>query len=37
MVNSSFGNTMANTRIRWATEQAGGQLLDLNVGESLDA
>jgi L-ascorbate metabolism protein UlaG (beta-lactamase superfamily) len=36
MVNSSFGNTMANTRIRWATEQAGGQLIDLDVGESLD-
>lgn len=37
MVNSSFGNSMANARLSWATEQVGGHFIDLNPGESLDA
>ena len=37
MVNSSFGNTMADTRIRWATEHAGGHRIDLSAGESFEA
>ena len=37
LVNSDLGNGMAEARLRWATEQAGGTFRWLSVGESLDA
>lgn len=36
MVNSVAGNTMANTRIGWATEQNGGEFFPLAPGDTLD-
>lgn len=35
MVNSSFGNSMANARLEWATNQAGGSHHHVDVGDSL--
>ncbi|PRY69155.1 L-ascorbate metabolism protein UlaG (beta-lactamase superfamily) [Glaciihabitans tibetensis] len=36
MVNSVIGKGMATARIRWATEQGGGEFFPLEPGESLD-
>lgn len=36
MVNSAVGKQMANDRIRWATEQAGGQFFPLAPGDTLE-
>jgi L-ascorbate metabolism protein UlaG (beta-lactamase superfamily) len=36
MVNSVAGKNMANTRIKWATEQHGGEFLALEPGDSID-
>jgi L-ascorbate metabolism protein UlaG (beta-lactamase superfamily) len=36
MVNSVIGRGMASARLRWATEQGGGEFFDLEPGDSLD-
>lgn len=36
MLNSGFGNAMANARTRWAAEQGAGSHVDLEPGDSLE-